>query len=396
MSFNTQDFLTGFLTELKSGVTERFAEAKEYREEQKELAKLNRKEYYDRKNKVKAAQILTADLIKMGADARAVMYYAKDGYSSLEKVYEKLLEVEKDAKDSAGRVQFTPQLVKEIMNIPNRFKAPDEDMQTFWEKTYNLHKEHESVEPGEDNDGYLSNFFLGAMGVGAKDRVDASLDAKKYVGDMSIKRLNEFATEPEYTNIFGEGTYDPAAIDRDQIPYILGDTELQRRKNTFDTQLTNNLKEASRADFYIDLGLAGVDDDKIIPNPENRNETITVEQARVNAENQLEGKRGFYYELLEVWARDKARRYAEDSYSGAGGQYPVAVLQQIGLEMQDDDAPFLTITGRVAQNVIDFINERKALLESNDTVALRELEMAFRRMYGALPTARQERKFLNP
>ena len=45
MSFNTQDFLTGFLTELKSGVTERFAEAKEYKEEQKELAKLNRKEY---------------------------------------------------------------------------------------------------------------------------------------------------------------------------------------------------------------------------------------------------------------------------------------------------------------------------------------------------------------
>ena len=118
------------------------------------------------------------------------------------------------------------------MNIPNRFKAPDEDMQTFWEKTYNLHKEHESVEPGEDNDGYLSNFFLGAMGVGAKDLVDASLDSKRYVGDMSIKRLNEFATEPEYTNIFGEATYDPAAIDRDQIPYILGETELQRRRNT--------------------------------------------------------------------------------------------------------------------------------------------------------------------
>ena len=74
----------------------------------------------------------------------------------------------------------------------------------------------------------------------------------------------------------------------------------------------------------------------------------------------------------------------------------MAVLQQIGLEMQDDDAPFLTTTGTVAQNVIDFINERKSLLESNDTVALRELEMAFRRMYGALPTARQERKFLNP
>jgi hypothetical protein len=396
MSFNTQDFLTGFLTELKSGVTERFAEAKEYREEQKELAKLNKKEYYDRKNKVKAAQILTADLIKMGADARAVMYYAKDGYSSLEKVYEKLLEVEKDAKDSAGRVQFTPQLVKEIMNIPNRFKAPDEDMQTFWEKTYNLHKEHESVEPGEDNDGYLSNFFLGAMGVGAKDRVDASLDAKKYIGDMSIKRLNEFATEPEYTNIFGEGTYDPAAIDRDQIPYILGETELQRRRSSYDDQLAANLKEASRDDFYVDLGLKGVNPSDEIPNPQNPTEMIEIGTALSEANTDLNGKRGFYYELLQVWARDKARRYAEDSYSGSGGQYPVAVLQQLGAEMQDDDAPFLTTGGRVDQGVIDFINERKALLASNDTVALRQLEMAFRRVYGALPTARQERKFLTP
>ena len=68
---------------------------------------------------------------------------------------------------------------------------------------------------------------------------------------MSIKRLNEFATEPEYTNIFGEGTYDPAALDRDQIPYILGETELQRRRSSYDDQLAANLKEASRLDFYF-------------------------------------------------------------------------------------------------------------------------------------------------
>tara|TARA_R100001460_G_scaffold86909_2_gene128361 strand:+ start:939 stop:2705 length:1767 start_codon:yes stop_codon:yes gene_type:complete len=297
MGFDAQAFATTFLKQLGQGVETRLAEAKVYEKEEKEKAKANIKVYNQRKAKMKTAQMYAQAIRKaLGPDNpeanKAIMYYAKDGVASLQAAYKAILSEQQKARETLN-YDFGSEQVAELLNIPESFKTdPDMSMENFWEQTFNLANENETVEPSESSEGRMGNIFKGALGIGAKDAVERKLAVEKFRGDKTVADINAIAESEEYRDVFG-GIYEPSSLNLQSLPTLLDATDVRAINGLFTKKKNTYTKEAYITDYLASIGIT--DDGK----------KGTIRGAITSIRQ--DPSTGLGYKDFEAWATKKAK-----------------------------------------------------------------------------------------
>tara|TARA_R100000697_G_scaffold108393_2_gene123582 strand:+ start:3022 stop:4776 length:1755 start_codon:yes stop_codon:yes gene_type:complete len=298
MGFDAQAFAATFLKQIGQGVETRLAEAKQYEKEEKEKAKANIKVYNQRKAKMKTAQMYAQAIRKaLGPDNpeanKAIMYYAKDGVPSLQAAYKAILSEQQKARETLN-YDFGPEQVAELLNIPESFKTdPDMSMENFWEQTFNLANENETVEPSESSEGRMGNIFKGALGIGAKDAVERKLAVEKFRGDKTVADINAIAESEEYRDVFG-GMYEPSSLNLQSLPTLLDATDVRAINGLFTKKKNTYTKEAYITDYLASIGIA----------PDDA-QAGTIRSAITNLKS--DPSTGLGYKDFEAWATKKAK-----------------------------------------------------------------------------------------
>ena len=307
MGFDGQAFATAFLNSLTGGIQERQKKAEEFGERERERAKRSMKVYKERKMKMKAAKGYASAIRKaLGSDQpdfnaeeanRAIMYYAKDGLPALQSLYGIIQKQQLKTLDNPN-VEFGPAQVKDLMDIPEQFKTGDIKMEDFWNQTFNLAQEHDSIQKPDSTEANMGNLFMGAMGINAKERMKRKLETEKYLGNISVAELNRMAEDDDYRNIFGEGTFQVATPSIASLPKVLSDTMSRQITNQYFTLSESYKKKAYHKDFMNTLTLS--------------------DKQRIMVQNQLNDGSGKFYSQFIEWAEGMAKDKITDMYYSEG------------------------------------------------------------------------------
>ena len=351
MGFDGQAFATAFLNSLTGGIQERQKKAEEFGERERERAKRSIKVYKERKMKMKAAKGYASAIRKaLGSDQpdfnaeeanRAIMYYAKDGLPALQSLYGIIQKQQLKTLDNPN-IEFGPAEVKALMDIPEQFKTGDIKMEDFWNQTFNLAQEHDSVQKPDSTEANMGNLFMGAMGINAKERMKRKLETEKYLGNISVAELNRMAEDDDYRNIFGEGTFQVATPSIASLPKVLSDVKVRQITDQY-FQLTQNFKKKAYFNDFMD--------------------TLNLNTSeRVNVLAQLKDGSGKFYLRFIDWGKGKAKdeitklHYSEGIPDYVKNQLPFlkdAKPEEVSAEKEAEEVTKVADSAVQATNVLE-------------------------------------------
>ena len=200
MGFDWKKFTGGVLSGVAADIRERRDDAKEYEEEQEELAERNIP-------RVQKKQMLANEAAQLGLRARAlgatdaqISNALSSGVNGIKDFHDKLQAAAQDAGvKTLGKADIDA--LVNMPNIPNvDFKFADDEYQDFVEKTYGLGTP-KVVRP-EEEDNLLRTFFA----LDAKDRAKARLADRELFEGMTVAEINAAARDAEYESLFPEST----------------------------------------------------------------------------------------------------------------------------------------------------------------------------------------------
>ena len=199
MGFDWKAFAAAFLDKQTEGIIERKDEAKEYEEEQEELAKANRKIIADRTLLASEYGQLGKKAMELGATKEQVMAAMGSGALGIKTFYDKLIA----AANQKGISTLGPSDVEAIIDMPEVFEVNpdyiDMNLNELAQIQYGA-----KMKPGtrpadvQTSDSVLATLF----GVNAMDQAKQKLQDTKAVGGMSIADINELAAQSEYNSLF--------------------------------------------------------------------------------------------------------------------------------------------------------------------------------------------------
>ena len=199
MGFDWKAFAAAFLDKQTEGIIERKDEAKEYEEEQEELAKANRKIIADRTLLASEYGQLGKKAMELGATKEQVMAAMGSGALGIKTFYDKLIA----AANQKGISTLGPSDVEAIIDMPEVFEVNpdyiDMNLNELAQIQYGA-----KMKPGtrpadvQTSDSVLATLF----GVNAMDQAKQKLQDTKAVGGMSIADINELAAQAEYNSLF--------------------------------------------------------------------------------------------------------------------------------------------------------------------------------------------------
>ena len=199
MGFDWKAFAAAFLDKQTEGIRERKDEAKEYEEEQEELAKANRKIIADRTLLASEYGQLGKKAMELGATKEQVMAAMGSGALGIKTFYDKLIA----AANQKGISTLGPSDVEAIIDMPEVFEVNpdyiDMNLNELAQIQYGA-----KMKPGtrsadvQTSDSVLATLF----GVNAMDQAKQKLQDTKAVGGMSIADINELAAQAEYNSLF--------------------------------------------------------------------------------------------------------------------------------------------------------------------------------------------------
>ena len=199
MGFDWKAFAAAFLDKQTEGIRERKEEAKEYEDEQEELAKANRKIIADRTLLASEYGQLGKKAMELGATKEQVMAAMGSGALGIKTFYDKLLA----AANQKGISTLGPSDVEAIIDMPEVFEVNpdyiDMNLNELAQIQYGA-----KMKPGtrpadvQTSDSVLATLF----GVNAMDQAKQKLQDTKAVGGMSIADINELAAQSEYNSLF--------------------------------------------------------------------------------------------------------------------------------------------------------------------------------------------------
>lgn len=212
MGFNWKAFAGSYLEELAEGIDERQEEAKEYKEEQEELAARNLQVVQKRDARAKEAARIGRNAMDLGASKAQVIQAMSSGMAGVTQLYEKLQQLHTQQKLLPGQ-QLDPEIVEMSIGLPSAASVDPTliamDLGKLAQRTYGAERADKPNE-GTKEPTFVEDLF----GFGAKDRVKEKLGSKKYYGDMTISDINYLAQQGEYNALIPEVTMNFADLDQ--------------------------------------------------------------------------------------------------------------------------------------------------------------------------------------
>ena len=199
MAFNWKAFAASFLDKQTEGIRERRAEAKEFEEEQEELAKQNRRLIAERTNLANSYGQLGQKAMALGASKEQVMAAMASGAQGIQTFYEKLLK----AANQKGISTLGPADVEAIIDMPEVFEVNPEYIDMNLNELAKI-QYGAAMKPGtEAADVQTSDSIIASLfGTNAMSQAKQRLQDTKFSGNLSIADVNELAAQADYNALF--------------------------------------------------------------------------------------------------------------------------------------------------------------------------------------------------
>jgi len=199
MAFNWKAFAASFLDKQTEGIRERREEAKEFEEEQEELAKQNRRLIAERTNLANSYGQLGQKAMALGATKEQVMAAMASGAQGIQTFYEKLLK----AANQKGISTLGPADVEAIIDMPEVFEVNPEYIDMNLNELAKI-QYGAAMKPGtEAADVQTSDSIIASLfGTNAMSQAKQRLQDTKFSGNLSIADVNELAAQADYNALF--------------------------------------------------------------------------------------------------------------------------------------------------------------------------------------------------
>ena len=346
MGFDWKKFTGGVLSGVAADIRERRDDAKEYEEEQEELAERNIP-------RVQKKQMLANEAAQLGLRARAlgatdaqISNALSSGVNGIKDFHDKLQAAAQDAGvKTLGKADIDA--LVNMPNIPNvDFKFADDEYQDFVEKTYGLGTP-KVVRP-EEEDNLLRTFFA----LDAKDRAKARLADRELFEGMTVAEINAAARDAEYESLFPESTMTFSDINffgPKDLRQFTRDIETGMAKagtTDRDELIIENAKAAAREKYMKDNNITQLTADQAteINNKAAANALTLLQQdaAKIDIENALDT-----YHRPDLLTDPAFKRIV---IAAMGEPYFNSLLEEEGMLEKDfgietEDIPFSDISG---------------------------------------------------
>ena len=205
MGFDAKAFGAAFATEIAGGIKERTKEAKEYKEEQEELAQRNLPIFQKRTAQKDVLLGYARTLQKMGATPKQIMYYMRLGPSSFQALHKHIIKKASDFKNATNGDELSKEAVQKMMEMPEEFEGTiqEQGFDAFLDKAYRLSAENDGFEAPVTEEIATGNLLKGMLGIGAKDRIKQKLKTEKFLGDLSVEQINRVAAQQDFLDPYG-------------------------------------------------------------------------------------------------------------------------------------------------------------------------------------------------
>ena len=258
MAFNWKAFAASFLDKQTEGIRERREEAKEFEEEQEELAKQNRRLIAERTNLANSYGQLGQKAMALGATKEQVMAAMASGAQGIQTFYEKLLK----AANQKGISTLGPADVEAIIDMPEVFEVNPEYIDMNLNELAKI-QYGAAMKPGtEAADVQTSDSIIASLfGTNAMSQAKQRLQDTKFSGNLSIADVNELAAQADYNalfpnlgvNFFDKEFYGPEAaskflndlteIEVDAVSGQAAEDFIKRAGDLFQRRMDSDLEE---------------------------------------------------------------------------------------------------------------------------------------------------------
>lgn len=207
MAFNWRDFATGALEQANIELDEKSAEAKEYKQRQRDAATRNASVVQTRTSRAQQAAAYgkqALQLMKSDPDAMSIVQTAMaSGMGSITELYEKLNAAANAPGQGGVLGKDDIAAIISMPNIPTTVyeEFADVSLEEFAKLTYGAKPVATTTEPKEEM-GFVGKLF----GFDEMNQVDRELAKEQYGGGMSIAEINQLAAGAEYTSLIPDAT----------------------------------------------------------------------------------------------------------------------------------------------------------------------------------------------
>jgi hypothetical protein len=276
MGFDAKAFGAAFMTEIAGGIKERTKEAKEYKEEQEELAQRNLPIFQKRTAQKDVLLGYARTLQNMGAKPEQIMYYLRLGPSQFQALHKHITKKAADYKEATNGTELSEEAVQKMMDMPQEFEGTiqEQGFEEFLNKAYRLSAENDKFEAPVTEEISAGNLLKGMLGIGSKERVKQKLKTEKFLGDLSVDQINRVAAQQDFIDPYGG--QDMPVLDLTTGPVILN----------YDTQ--ESIKERATNKYNAATGSVN----KVAPLIESymAKNGITADTLQLNEEDFLSAK----------------------------------------------------------------------------------------------------------
>ncbi len=351
MGFDAKAFAAAFATEIAGGIKERTKEAKEYKEEQEELAQRNLPIFQKRTAQKDVLLGYARTLQKMGAKPQDIMYYMRLGPSAFQTLHKHITQKAADYKKATNGTELSEVAVQSMMKMPEEFEGTiqEQGFEEFLDKAYRLSSENDKFEAPVTEEISTGNLLKGMLGIGAKDRMKQRLRTEKFLGNLSVDQINKVAAQQDFLDPYGG--QDMPVLDLTTGPVIIDFDTQERIKdsatNKFATATSTVTKTARLVEGYMgqngitanSLGVEGKDD-------KAKGVNFTALKSRIANSLVTEDISGLQSdEEINIYNEVRDKTKFDTFKSAAGGRVSGDTVKFFGAEVQDLFDKFETNVG---------------------------------------------------
>tara|TARA_R100001460_G_scaffold90874_1_gene132580 strand:+ start:949 stop:2454 length:1506 start_codon:yes stop_codon:yes gene_type:complete len=345
MGFDAKAFAAALATEVAGGIKERTKEAKEYKEEQEELAQRNLPIFQKRTAQKDVLLGYARTLQKMGAKPQDIMYYMRLGPSAFQTLHKHITKRAADFKNATNGTELSAEAVQNMMKMPEEFEGTiqEQGFEEFLDKAYRLSGENDEFEAPVTEEISTGNLLKGMLGIGAKDRIKQKLRTEKFLGELSVEQINRVAAQQDFMDPYGG--QDMPVLDLTTGPVIIDyDTQVSIENSAttkFQAAIGSIKKTTALLRSYFNT--EGITAEKL---GAANNDDLQKIEARISKALYDESVSGLSEMEEQIYneVRDKAQ--FDTFKDAAGGRVSGDTVKFFGAEVQDLFDKFETKVGQ--------------------------------------------------
>ena len=344
MAFDAKAFGAAFMTEIAGGIKERTKEAKEYKEEQEELAQRNLPIFQKRTAQKDVLLGYARTLQNMGAKPEQIMYYLRLGPSQFQALHKHITKKAADYKEATNGTELSEEAVQKMMDMPQEFEGTiqEQGFEEFLNKAYRLSAENDKFEAPVTEEISSGNLLKGMLGIGSKERVKQKLKTEKFLGDLSVDQINRVAAQQDFIDPYGG--QDMPVLDLTTGPVIIDQSTRvnieESATNKFNSATTSVRKTSPLVESY--MAKNGITANTLqLEDAQFASAEIRIAQALVNEDiSDLESD-----EEINIYNEVRDRTKFDTFKEAAGGRVSGDTVKFFGAEVEELFDKFETKVG---------------------------------------------------